>query len=706
MNTRAMLVTVAALGAASTANAQDVAVLGAASSTAAGMDVVASIGTTGRLAAINYIDVSSSTPSASDLGVYNSVLVFNDGTPFADANALGDALAAYVDVGGGVVLAGSLFAEDSALGGRFVADGYSTLSFEGERDRGEEMMMEWVEPSHPSVLFTVRLYGGPESVHVRGLELVGNPDRTVLVSQWENGEPFLVARTGLLSRGNVVSLNFNPISDGFAPDGWRLITDGEQLMSSALLYAAKLFQVCENIWGIEQDINCNGLDVSLEAPVNPLDPECEDADYPNHDYYYQAGLFGCRIPVLDIPPPDGFPEPDADGDGLVYHIAIPVPTDVEDPFRPDGDYSVVQLVCDNCPEDANIDQRDGDCDNIGDLCDFCPTMPDPAQDPLNQTDFDGDEVGDACDNCVQTENPDQADRDYDTVGDACDNCPDVFNPDQLDGDQDGLGDACDNCPWDPNPDQADSDGDGVGDACDNCPTVPNPDQANTDGDLLGDACDNCPYVQNTLIDENGNIFQEDEDNDGVGDACDNCVDIPNSLQLDNDFDGIGNVCDNCPDRYNPSQTDGDADGVGNACDNCPTVANPRQLDRDGDGVGDVCDNCPDVYNPDQLDRDGDGVGDACDTCPLVPNPDQVDRDGDGIGDACDNCPLTPNPDQTDTTGNGLGDVCDLSVRGGGDRGYGCATAASRSLAGWAVFLMIPMVLRRSRRRQEPSMERC
>ncbi|MFH1723779.1 MAG: thrombospondin type 3 repeat-containing protein, partial [Elusimicrobiota bacterium] len=54
----------------------------------------------------------------------------------------------------------------------------------------------------------------------------------------------------------------------------------------------------------------------------------------------------------------------------------------------------------------------------------------------------------------------------DGIGDVCDNCPSDPNPDQADADSDGAGDACDNCPDTANPDQADADGDGTGDACD------------------------------------------------------------------------------------------------------------------------------------------------------------------------------------------------------------------------------------------------
>jgi len=137
----------------------------------------------------------------------------------------------------------------------------------------------------------------------------------------------------------------------------------------------------------------------------------------------------------------------------------------------------------------------------------------------SDVDSDGDGINDLCDNCPTVPNPGQADFDGDGIGDVCDNCRLIYNPDQIDIDGDGVGDVCDNCRLIPNPAQEDLDGDGVGDICDNCPGVANPSQVDQDGDGLGDACDNCPAVFNP--------GQQDSDNDGIGDACDPCTTPPN-----------------------------------------------------------------------------------------------------------------------------------------------------------------------------------
>lgn len=715
MTTRAVT-TAAALMLSGTALAQDgnIGVLHATDVTCGGSDVTASIGTTGRTQTQVAVDVSGTTPTLANLAPYDAVLVYNDGRPFADPDALGDVLADYVDTGGGVVIAGGALMAPTAIGGRFAAENYSPFTLDGTFLQGEQHQLVFDEPSHPTLRFVARVYGGPDSTHAGGLEVV-NP--SVQVASWSDGEPF-VAYKVYFNRGNVVALNFLPISSDCMPNEWYTATDAEHLLTSSLLWTVDLMPVCLNTT-LVQDINCNSIDYQDEAPVDLTDPLClqlfNSDGFDNQDYYYQYPEFGCQLPVPLLPQanPNYPTPPDADEDGFSAHSGFALPENVEDPFGGPGAGNPT-LPCDNCPNDFNPEQRDGDCDNIGDICDICPTYPDPAQDPLQQTDNDcqgqcPDGVGDACDNCLLVANPDQSDIDFDVLGDVCDNCPEIFNPDQLDGDNDQLGDECDNCDFVENPDQADGDMDEVGDVCDNCPEVPNTGQANSDGDVLGDGCDNCRYVDNVIIEVQGEdifISQLDEDGDGVGDDCDTCLDIPNSLQLDDDIDLVGNACDNCVDRYNPSQADEDGDGVGNACDNCKSQRNARQRDTDGDQFGDLCDNCPLDFNFEQRDRDGDGIGDVCDVCPLVPDAVlldgqlvQYDSDGDGVGDACDNCKNLANIDQLDEDQNGVGDVCDIQVRGGGEN-YEIACSHTRPGPGGLALLLGLMAMGTRRTRKE------
>lgn len=279
---------------------------------------------------------------------------------------------------------------------------------------------------------------------------------------------------------------------------------------------------------------------------------------------------------------------------------------------PDGDG--IAIAVDNCPFNANTNQRDSDGDGIGNVCDL---------------DNDGDLVLDVIDNCPASPNADQADNDHDGIGNICDSTPN-------DMDQDGI----DNPPT----------------GSDNCPLVANSNQADLDNDGIGDACDN------------------DNDNDGVLDLIDNCWLISNADQADNDDDGIGNVCDSTPNDMDQDGVDNSPTGT----DNCPTVANPDQVDNDNDGLGNACDstpndidqdgvdnqptgtdNCPSLANPDQADNDNDGVGNACDNTPNDMDQDDIDNPPTGT----DNCPLVANTDQLDSDQDGIGNVCDNSPYG-------------------------------------------
>ncbi len=190
---------------------------------------------TGRFAVVDLVDVMSSTPSLAQLQAYDAVLTWSNFS-YHDGDALGDALADYVDAGGGVVVA--TFANTSTqpdryLGGRWISGGYEIIPGRGDVVAFVHATLGAIHhPTHPTVAGVTSFDGGSGSFRPYRTSLSSHG---VEVASWSDGKTLVAVSTSWSTR---VDLGFVPPSAVADPAFWTPGTDGDLLLANALEYAA------------------------------------------------------------------------------------------------------------------------------------------------------------------------------------------------------------------------------------------------------------------------------------------------------------------------------------------------------------------------------------------------------------------------------------------------------------------------------------
>lgn len=247
----------------------------AAASTASWIDNVRStLKATQVLGVIDTFNANAGTPTLAQLGGYDAVLFFSDAS-LQNATATGDALAEYVDAGGGVVSA--VFATSAGYAGARPL-GRWPVTYElitgnlGQTSGTVQTLGTVTYPLHPAMRGVATFNGGSSSYRTTTTLL--NPG-AFNIAQWSDGRPLVVASTRLHNRAD---LGFFPPNNAARSDFWIASSDGGKIMANTLLYTVKpyvgVFHADSNgpdtsSW-LEASRRYSGVGGSFISPFDPV----------------------------------------------------------------------------------------------------------------------------------------------------------------------------------------------------------------------------------------------------------------------------------------------------------------------------------------------------------------------------------------------------------------------------------------------------
>lgn len=197
-------------------------------------DVQAKLVSTGFFSQVDLISLRTATPTLSLLKQYNAVFIYTDSSAYTNPAEWGNALADYVDAGGGVVMAGFVFVPpDGSMGidGRIRTDGYLPFT-QDPQSSGYNLTLVGDVPADPLLNGVNSFDGGTRSFHCT----VSLTSGATLIAHWSNDYPLIATKQG--TAGRVAGLNFFPISSDVREDLWASSTDGAHMMANALVWVA------------------------------------------------------------------------------------------------------------------------------------------------------------------------------------------------------------------------------------------------------------------------------------------------------------------------------------------------------------------------------------------------------------------------------------------------------------------------------------
>lgn len=197
---------------------------------------------TGKFGTVTSINLTQVTPTLEELLTYNAILVWTYSSPQNEIE-LGNLLATYVDLGGGLVTA--VFANNwsNYIQGRFAQENYWAIE-PANIISGYAILGTVHNPDHPVMRGVSSFNGGGTSYRPSG-GVVSGAQR---IADWSDGQPFIAERW--LNSASRIDLGFYPPSNAVLAEYWDSTTSGATIMANALLRVGRHFVSVEPSSGV------------------------------------------------------------------------------------------------------------------------------------------------------------------------------------------------------------------------------------------------------------------------------------------------------------------------------------------------------------------------------------------------------------------------------------------------------------------------
>ena len=233
------------------------------------VDLQLALQATQRFAAVDLLDVVTTTPPLTAFNAYDAVITWSN-VSYHSGSDLGDRLADYVDGGGGVVVSGWALMNtttDQHLGGRWITGGYEVILHTSGLQTGAASLGSVLLPQHPLAFgvqdMSATIAPRPFLMAQWGLAAGGR-----VVLEWNDGRMMAAVSD---QRPGRVDLGVHPVGSGCQSGFLPPTSDAVTLIANALEYTATGGSIgtsyCDstaNSTGVPARLFLNGSDVAAD----------------------------------------------------------------------------------------------------------------------------------------------------------------------------------------------------------------------------------------------------------------------------------------------------------------------------------------------------------------------------------------------------------------------------------------------------------